>query len=132
MHFLLRARAIAVFPGGFGTMDEMFETLTLIQTGRMERIPFLLFGERFWRRVIDLDALAEEGTISPDDLNLFRFVDSGEEAWAADRGALRAGIASEVPPRGADGNHDGASRALAFHRARVRAPARETRSWATA
>ena len=81
MHFLLRAKAISVFPGGFGTLDEMFEALTLIQTGRMERVPFLLFGEAFWRRVIDLDALAEEGTISPDDLTLFRFVETGEEAW---------------------------------------------------
>ena len=82
MHFLLRARAIAVFPGGFGTMDEMFETLTLIQTGRMERVPFLLFGEAFWRRVIDFEALAEEGTISPGDLDLFHFVDTAADAWA--------------------------------------------------
>ena len=82
MHFLLRARAIAVFPGGFGTMDELFETLTLIQTGRMERVPFVLFGRAFWARVIDFEALAEEGTISPGDLDLFRFVDTADEAWA--------------------------------------------------
>ena len=81
MHFLLRAKAVAVFPGGFGTMDEMFEALTLIQTGRMEPVPFLLFGEAFWRRIVDFEALAEEGTISPDDLDLFRFVDTAEEAW---------------------------------------------------
>jgi len=80
MHFLMRARAIGVFPGGFGTLDEMFESLTLIQTGRMQRVPFLLFGRAFWERVINWQALAEAGTISDEDLNLFRFVDSAEEA----------------------------------------------------
>ncbi len=81
IHFLLRARAVAIFPGGFGTMDEFFETLTLIQTGRMERIPLLLFGGKFWGRVINLEALAEEGTISPEDLDLFHIVDSAEDGW---------------------------------------------------
>lgn len=80
MHFLMRARAICVFPGGFGTLDEMFEALTLIQTGRMQRIPFLLFGRAFWERIIDWDALADAGTISDQDLDLFRFVDSAAEA----------------------------------------------------
>lgn len=80
MHFLMRARAICVFPGGFGTLDEMFETLTLIQTGRMERIPFLLFGREFWEKVINWDALADAGTISEDDLDLFRFVETAQEA----------------------------------------------------
>ncbi|SFT35465.1 LOG family protein [Sedimentitalea nanhaiensis] len=80
MHFLMRARAICVFPGGFGTLDEMFESLTLIQTGRMERVPFLLFGRPFWERVINWQALAEAGTISDDDLDLFRFVDTAEDA----------------------------------------------------
>ncbi len=80
MHFLMRARAICIFPGGFGTMDEMFESLTLIQTGRMDRVPFLLFGREFWQRVINWDALADAGTISVDDLDLFRFVESAEEA----------------------------------------------------
>ena len=83
MHFLMRARAICVFPGGFGTMDEMFESLTLIQTGRMKRVPFLLFGEAFWRRIINWVALAEAGTISRDDLDLFRFVDTSDQAIAA-------------------------------------------------
>jgi hypothetical protein len=83
MHFLMRAAAIAVFPGGFGTLDETFEALTLIQTGRMEQIPVLLFGEAFWRRVIDFDALVEAGTISPRDLELFRFVETADEAVAA-------------------------------------------------
>lgn len=80
MHFLMRARALCVFPGGFGTMDEMFESLTLIQTGRMERVPFLLFGREFWEKVINWEALADAGTISRDDLDLFRFVDSAQEA----------------------------------------------------
>ena len=87
IHFLLRAKVIAVFPGGFGTMDEFFETLTLIQTGRMERVPVLLFGSHFWNRVINLEALAEEGTISPDDVNLFKVVDTAEEAWCVVRDA---------------------------------------------
>ncbi|MGI9364596.1 MAG: LOG family protein [Rhizobiaceae bacterium] len=81
MHFLMRASSVAVFPGGFGTMDEFFETLTLIQTGRMERVPVLLFGKSFWERVINLEALAEEGTISPDDVELFTVVDTAEEGW---------------------------------------------------
>jgi uncharacterized protein (TIGR00730 family) len=80
MHFLMRARAIAVFPGGFGTLDELFEVLTLVQSGRMRRLPILLFGEPFWRRVIDWDALVEAGTIAPDDPDLFSFVDSAARA----------------------------------------------------
>ena len=81
MHFLLRARAVAVFPGGFGTFDEFFELLTLIQTGKMKPIPVLLFGKDFWTRVIDWDAFAEEGTISKRDLELFRWCETAEEAW---------------------------------------------------
>ncbi|WP_417310387.1 LOG family protein [Devosia sp.] len=81
IHFLIRARAVAVFPGGFGTLDEFFETLTLIQTGRMERVPLLLFGMEFWNKVLNFEALAEAGTISPDDPNLFTVVDSAEEGW---------------------------------------------------
>lgn len=80
MHFLLRARAITVFPGGFGTMDELFEALTLIQTKRMERVPFLLFGREFWEKIINWDALSDAGTISPEDLELFKFVETAEEA----------------------------------------------------
>lgn len=82
MHFLLRARALAVFPGGFGTFDELFELLTLIQTGKMDPIPVLLFGREFWNRVVNFDALAEEGTISPQDLDIFTWVETAEEAWA--------------------------------------------------
>ena len=83
MHFLMRASAVCIFPGGFGTLDEMFEALTLIQTGRMEQVPFLLFGRAFWEKIINWDALADAGTISADDLKLFRFVDTAEEALAA-------------------------------------------------
>lgn len=82
MHFMMRAKAVAVFPGGFGTMDELFEALTLIQTGRMERMPVVLFGKEFWSRAIDLDFLAEQGTISPGDEELITFVETGEEAWS--------------------------------------------------
>jgi hypothetical protein len=82
MHFLLRARAVAVFPGGFGTFDEMFELLTLIQTGKIKPLPILLFGREFWERVINFDALVEEGVVAADDLNLFRFVETADEAWA--------------------------------------------------
>lgn len=81
MHFLLRARAVAVFPGGFGTFDEAFELLTLVQTGKVKPLPILFFGREFWERVIDFKALVEEGVIAPDDLKLFNFVDTAEEAW---------------------------------------------------
>ncbi|KMW60627.1 Decarboxylase family protein [Candidatus Rhodobacter oscarellae] len=83
MHFLMRARAVATFPGGFGTLDELFEALTLIQTGRMKPIPFLLFGEAFWRSIINWEVLADAGTISEDDLKLFKFVETAEDALAA-------------------------------------------------
>ncbi|MCP4206993.1 MAG: TIGR00730 family Rossman fold protein [Shimia sp.] len=80
MHFLMRANAICVFPGGFGTLDELFESLTLIQTGRMQRVPFLLFGKEFWQKIINWDALSDAGTISAEDLDLFQFVETAEEA----------------------------------------------------
>ncbi len=83
MHFLLRARALAVFPGGFGTFDEMFELLTLIQTGKMKPIPILLFGKDFWNKVVDFEALADEGVISHADLNLLTWVETAEDAWTA-------------------------------------------------
>jgi uncharacterized protein (TIGR00730 family) len=82
MHFLMRAKAIVVFPGGFGTLDEMFESITLMQTGRMARMPVILFGEQFWRKVINFDALAEFGTIAPEDVNLVSFVETAEQACA--------------------------------------------------
>ena len=82
LHFLLHARAVAVFPGGFGTLDEFMELLTLIQTGKMKPIPVLLFGREFWNRIIDFDAMAEEGVINPNDTELFHWVETAEEGWA--------------------------------------------------
>jgi uncharacterized protein (TIGR00730 family) len=81
MHFLLRAKALVAFPGGYGTLDELFETLTLIQTGKIKPIPVLLFGRSFWDRVINFEALLDEGNISPKDLDIFQYVDTAEEAW---------------------------------------------------
>jgi len=81
MHFLLRARAVAVFPGGFGTFDEFFELLTLIQTGKMQPLPILLFGREFWNRVVNFQALAEEGVINENDTALFHWVETAEEGW---------------------------------------------------
>ena len=83
MHFLIRARAVAVFPGGFGTFDEMFELLTLIQTGKVRPLPILLFGRDFWERVVDFQGLVEEGVISPHDLDLITWCETAEQAWAA-------------------------------------------------
>ena len=81
MHLLMRAKALVVFPGGFGTLDELFETLTLIQTRKVKPIPVLLFGKNFWQRIINFNALVEEGTIAGSDLELFEFVESAQEAW---------------------------------------------------
>ncbi len=81
MHFLMRARALVAFPGGFGTLDELFEALTLIQTKKIKPVPVILYGSEFWKRLIDFDYLVEEGTISARDLELFRFVDDVDEAW---------------------------------------------------
>jgi uncharacterized protein (TIGR00730 family) len=82
MHFLIRARAVAVFPGGFGTCDELFELLTLVQTGKMRRIPIMLFGRQFWNRIFDFEGLVEEGTISERDLDLIHWCETADEAWA--------------------------------------------------
>ncbi|MHA6687437.1 LOG family protein [Mesorhizobium sp. A556] len=92
MHFVMRAKAVAVFPGGFGTMDEFFETLTLIQTGRMERVPVILFGKAFWSRALDLDFLAEQGTITPGDQDIIDYVDTADEAWDIVRRFYKLGI----------------------------------------
>jgi hypothetical protein len=83
MHFLLHARALAAFPGGFGTFDELFELLTLIQTGKIAPIPVLLFGRAFWERVVNFPALVEEGVVSEQDLGIFTYVETADEAWAA-------------------------------------------------
>ncbi|MCD2316364.1 LOG family protein [Sphingomonas sp. IC-11] len=82
MHFLLRARALAAFPGGFGTFDELFELLTLIQTGKVKPIPVLLFGREFWEKVVNFEALVEEGVIAERDLDIFTYVESAAEGWA--------------------------------------------------
>ncbi len=81
MHFLIRAKALVAFPGGFGTLDELFEALTLIQTLKIPPLPVILVGRRFWNRIIDFDALVEEGVISPKDIDLFDYAETPEEIW---------------------------------------------------
>jgi uncharacterized protein (TIGR00730 family) len=81
MHFLLRAKALCALPGGFGTMDEVFETLTLIQTHKIPPMPVVLFGSEFWRDIINWDVFVERGLVSPEDLEIFRFCDSAQEGW---------------------------------------------------
>ena len=81
MHFLMRSIALVCVPGGFGTLDELFETMTLIQTGKSRRRPILLFGRAFWEKLINFQHLVDTGMISPGDLSLFRFVETAEEAW---------------------------------------------------
>ena len=103
MHFLLRARAVAVFPGGFGTFDEMFELLTLIQTGKVQPLPILLFGRDFWNRVVNFEAMVEEGVISPHDLDLIHWSEDAKEAWDFVTQLLRGASApharrSSAPP----------------------------------
>ena len=82
MHFLMRSIALVCFPGGFGTLDELFEVMTLQQTGKIRRRPILLFGQDFWRRLIDFDHLVDTGMISSEDRHLYHFVETAEEAWA--------------------------------------------------
>ncbi len=82
MHFLMRSIALVCFPGGFGTLDELFETMTLVQTGKCRKRPILLFGREFWSRLINFEVLIETGMISPADVHLFRYVETAEEAWA--------------------------------------------------
>lgn len=81
MHFVLRAKALVAFPGGFGTLDELFDALTLRQTGRMQAIPIILFGREYWSRVIDFQFLADQGTVGDDDLDLIHYADTAAEAW---------------------------------------------------
>jgi predicted Rossmann-fold nucleotide-binding protein len=78
---VLRAKALVVFPGGYGTLDELFEVLTLRQTGRMQQIPVILFGREFWSRAVDFQFLADEGVIHDVDLDLFRYAETPAEAW---------------------------------------------------
>ena len=81
MHFMMRAKALVAFPGGFGTLDELFETLTLVQCKKAKPVPIILFGSAHWKRLLNLDLLVEEGAIAPEDLELFNYVDDVEEAW---------------------------------------------------
>ena len=83
MHFMMRAKALVAFPGGFGTLDELFEILTLVQTGKSEPVPVVLYGSSFWKKLINFEFLVEEGVISPQDTALFTFVDTPEDAWEA-------------------------------------------------
>ena len=96
MHFLMRSVALVCFPGGFGTLDELFETLTLIQTGKCRKRPVLLFGREFWTKLINLDHLVETGMISPEDVNLFRYVESAEEAWGILRNEYGLGKPDDI------------------------------------
>lgn len=81
LHFLLRAKALVVFPGGFGTLDELFDALTLRQTGRMQEIPIIIFGREYWEKVIDFRFMADEGTIGDEELDLYRYAETAQEAW---------------------------------------------------
>jgi uncharacterized protein (TIGR00730 family) len=81
MHFMMRAKALVAFPGGFGTLDELFEVMTLVQTRKARPVPILLFGTTFWKGLINMDVLVQEGTISAEDLKLFHYVDTPEAAW---------------------------------------------------
>ena len=81
MHFMMRAKALVAFPGGFGTLDELFEVVTLIQTGKAKALPIVLFGSDYWKRLINFDVLIEEGAISPDDVKLVQYVDEPQAAW---------------------------------------------------
>jgi uncharacterized protein (TIGR00730 family) len=94
MHFLMRSIALVCFPGGFGTLDELFETLTLVQTGKSRKRPILLFGRTFWERLINLDLLIETGMIGAADVNLFHYVETAEEAWAH----LASHYGFDIPP----------------------------------
>ncbi len=81
MHFLMRAKALVAFPGGFGTLDELFEVMTLVQCKKAKPVPIFLFGSDYWKRLINFEVLVEEGAISPDDLHLFEYVDEPAQAW---------------------------------------------------
>ena len=98
MHLAMRANALAVFPGGFGTMDELFEILTLQQTRKAPPMPIVLFGRDYWHRIVDFDALVEDGMIAAEDLALFALADSPEEGWEA---MLRHGLKAHTPPAAA-------------------------------
>ena len=97
MHFMMRSRALVVFPGGFGTFDELYEALTLVQTGKKRRYPVIMIGRKFWNEVVNLDALARYGVISQEDKNLMHYADSAQEAW--DIIAKHYGIGEPAPEK---------------------------------
>jgi uncharacterized protein (TIGR00730 family) len=82
MHFMMRAKALVAFPGGMGTLDELFEVLTLVQTRKVKPVPIVLIGTDYWKRLVNFDVMVEEGTISKEDLDLFTFTDDPQVAWA--------------------------------------------------
>jgi uncharacterized protein (TIGR00730 family) len=85
MHFMMRAKALVAFPGGFGTMDELFETLTLVQCKKAKPVPIVLFGSAYWQRLLNLQVMVDEGALSAEDLNLFKYVDDVQDAWGVIR-----------------------------------------------
>ncbi|MGH8515159.1 MAG: LOG family protein, partial [Gammaproteobacteria bacterium] len=89
LHFLLRARAMVAFPGGFGTFDELFETLTLVQCARIAPMPIVLVGERYWRHAVDMDFVVAQGMIAARERRLFRYADTAREIWRAIAPGLR-------------------------------------------
>ena len=95
MHFAMRAAALLAFPGGFGTLDELFEILTLVQTGKMPPAPIVCFDRAYWTRLINFDALLQDGMISAADLALFSFADDAEQAWDC---LVARGLTTEFPP----------------------------------
>ncbi len=90
MHFMMRAKAMIIFPGGFGTLDELFDVLTLVQTGKMPKLPILMFGEKYWRGVINFQHMADEGLIAPEDVELIQFVETADQAFEIFKAAVTA------------------------------------------
>ena len=138
MHFMMRAKAMAIFPGGYGTLDELFEALTLVQTGKVKSLPVILFGKAWWSRLIDFKFLADEGVIAPEDLDLFRFAETAEEAWEKIQAYYRSRGGDGAPPGTAMERDDalpeidpeatrGRRRTEAGRRARRRARSRDRR-----
>ena len=81
MHFMMRAKALVAFPGGFGTLDELFEVITLVQTRKAKPVPIILFGTEYWKRLFNTDVMLDEGVISPQDMDLFTYIDEPKAAW---------------------------------------------------
>jgi len=131
MHFMMRAKAMVIFPGGYGTLDELFEALTLVQTGKVKSLPVILFGRAWWSRLINWKMLSDEGVIAPEDLDLFRFAETAEEAWEKiqDYYQIRGGSA-DAPPQTAmqPARRSAAARATRARRLRSRRKSARSRS----